>query len=169
VIKGELKRLSSLMTDFLEIAQPAPLRLGDHDIDEIIQGVVVLLGPEAEVRGVELVAERSSRATRAFVDPSRFRQVLINLLRNAIEAVVGTGRVLVRSQRAKDWIEVSVTDSGPGIPPEERTKVFRRFYRLERNRTSTACASGSPKRQLYSMTRGAPAASIMSPAYRKPV
>jgi signal transduction histidine kinase len=77
------------------------------------------------------------------VDPDRLQRVLRNLLDNAFRHTPSGGLVLVAARLADDEVELSVSDSGPGIPPEEQERIFERFYRAERSRQRGG-ADGAP-------------------------
>jgi signal transduction histidine kinase len=76
------------------------------------------------------------------VDPDALRQVLLNLLDNAVKYGPRTQRVVVGVESTNGCARVYVEDEGPGIPPRERELVFERFYRLERERTSSIAGTG---------------------------
>jgi len=79
----------------------------------------------------------------AGVDAGRIRQVLANLLANALRYTPQRGRVqLSLRQPARDWLQVCVSDNGPGISPEDLPHVFDRFYRGDRARTHVGSGSG---------------------------
>jgi PAS domain S-box-containing protein len=77
---------------------------------------------------------------RVRADSTRFRQVLMNLLGNAIKFTPEGGKIELTARKADDLIRIEVRDSGPGIPPEEQKKIFEAFYRL---RQSSGAAEGT--------------------------
>jgi signal transduction histidine kinase len=83
----------------------------------------------AEARG-RIAVERDVPAEmgRVALDPSLVRHVLTNFLSNAVDAMAQGGRLVVRARRAGDHLALSVSDSGPGIAPEERKRIFEPFY-----------------------------------------
>jgi signal transduction histidine kinase len=76
------------------------------------------------------------------VDPERIGQVLRNLIHNAITYSPSGGEVRVRVEVAADHVRISVSDTGPGIPPEALPYVFDRFYRADRSRARRTGGSG---------------------------
>lgn len=127
VLRTEIRRLSALVTDFLEVARPRPLSRAECDVNDIVRSVGVLLLPEAEQRGVTLAIAPAPFATHASVDAERIKQVLVNLVRNAVEAVRDGGRVEVRVRRLPQDVEIDVADDGPGIP-DAKAPIFDAFY-----------------------------------------
>jgi signal transduction histidine kinase len=78
----------------------------------------------------------------ALGDPERIHQVLANLLENAVRHSPLAGRVLLRARHTRERVELQVCDEGPGIPEEEATRVFERFYRADSARSSSAGGAG---------------------------
>lgn len=112
------------------------LRSGDDDrhrvdLNTLVREAIELVIPEYRRRHVALSSERMSRPLMVEVDPVAIRQVVVNLLQNALEAVNGTRdkrprwvRVTTRATDGGNWGELQVEDSGPGLPPEERHALF---------------------------------------------
>jgi len=76
------------------------------------------------------------------IDSHRIKQVLLNLLENAIAHTESGGTITVTAKEQDDKICISVTDTGEGIPPEELPLVFERFYRVDKSRTRATGGSG---------------------------
>lgn len=111
------------------------------DLAALAEDVVELYQPLAEQRGLSLDAKPS--AAGCVGDRMLLAQALANLVDNAIKYTPAGGRVLVTSGVAVGGgVELTVVDSGPGIPAEERDKVIRRFYRLEHSRSSPGSGLG---------------------------
>ena len=68
-------------------------------------------------------------------DPAKLQDALRNLLENATNHSPEGGRIIIRAQRAGDRIVITVADEGPGIPPSDLTRIFERFYRVDKSRT----------------------------------
>jgi PAS domain S-box-containing protein len=127
VLWSEIKRLSALVTDFLEVARPKPLTLAACDVNDVASAVRALLGPEAAARQVSLALDPSPRAATAMLDADRIRQLLVNLVRNGIEAVSEGGQVSVCVRRLPEAVEIDVADDGVGIP-DPTAPIFDAFY-----------------------------------------
>jgi two-component system, NtrC family, sensor histidine kinase HydH len=130
VVQRELSRLSHLVEDFLRFARPADLYLRRFDANAMIHHVVELQAPEAARFGVELRAELPAVTLHIDGDREKLQQVLLNVIRNAIEALDETGgKVLV----SLDWADngmlaLRVSDDGPGIPDEILLRIFEPFF-----------------------------------------
>jgi PAS domain S-box-containing protein len=127
VLRAELKRLSALVTDYLEVARPKPLARVVYDVNVLARSVEALLQPEAEVRRVSLSVEPFPFPATAVLDVERTKQVLINLMRNALEAVEEGGHVVVRVRRLPQNVEIDVVDDGSGIE-DPKAPIFDAFY-----------------------------------------
>jgi two-component system sensor histidine kinase BaeS len=90
-----------------------------------------------------LTLERAiGEGLRVFADPGRLRQVIDNLLSNARRYTDAGGSVLVRAQRAGDWVALDVLDSAPGVDAERLERLFDRFYRVEESRNRARGGAG---------------------------
>ncbi|HXN34503.1 MAG TPA: protoglobin domain-containing protein [Polyangiaceae bacterium] len=127
VLRAEIKRLSALVTDFLEVARPRPLARVVGDANEIARSVGALLGPEAEAQNKVLAIEPFPLPAAATLDVERVRQVVVNLVRNGLDAVGEGGRVVVRVRRLPHHIEIDVADDGRGVP-DPAAPIFDAFY-----------------------------------------
>lgn len=126
VIREEIKRLDNLVGDFLLFSRTNRLQHQLADVDGLIDDVMRLLGPEAEAAGVLLRREQHSRELPQIrMDAEKMRQVIINLVRNAIEAMPDGGLVTVSSGFVGGRAQIVVRDSGPGLP--EGLDVFQLF------------------------------------------
>jgi len=109
------------------VSRPRPLQLTECDLNDLARGVRTLLSPEAEARRVSLVLEPFPFQVEARVDVERIKQVLVNLVRNALDAVKEGGTVTLRARRLPEHVEIDVADDGPGIP-EPAAPIFDAFY-----------------------------------------
>ncbi|MGH0034431.1 MAG: sensor histidine kinase [Myxococcota bacterium] len=123
-----------------------PLDLGHASLEPTIRGVVGFLRPLVEERGLDVEVELESGATWARFDASRVEQVLTNLLGNAIKYAGRGGRVVVstRALRAagRRFVEVAVSDDGPGVPVELRERIFEPYVRGPNGRNAGGLGLG---------------------------
>ncbi|MBM4361061.1 MAG: response regulator [Deltaproteobacteria bacterium] len=128
LVDGELRRLDRLVSEFLAFARPAPLTLGTLDLNALAASVGELVRPECDAAGVTLSLDLAALVEPIQADAERLRQVLLNLLRNALEAMAGPGAISIatRPADARGLVRIDVTDSGPGFP--ENAPVFDAFY-----------------------------------------
>jgi signal transduction histidine kinase len=136
LVEEEIRRLERLVNDFLSFARPRPLEQQPTALAQLCQSVIDLMEPEARAAGVDTRLDVAGALPAVQLDPERLRQVLQNLLRNALEAMPQGGRATIRVRRAADdqsgpaggqtGIEIDVEDTGPGF--SEETPVFDAFF-----------------------------------------
>ncbi|MFW6067245.1 MAG: ATP-binding protein [Myxococcota bacterium] len=129
-VRGEIERLRSLSDDLLAFARDPKLRLERTDVWVLLRRTIVLLDDQAETQGVfvELVVEGSPPEMR--LDPERVQTLLMNLIKNGIEAAATTSAPrTVRTVVAADAenLRISVEDSGRGLAPEVVERLFQPF------------------------------------------
>ena len=126
VIREEVKRLDNLVGDFLQFSRSNRVQYRPAALDALVDEVARLLRPEARAAGVTLRRQRIGEAIPDLrVDPEKMKQVAINLVQNAIEAMPGGGVVTVESGLVDGRAVMVVRDSGPGLP--EGLDVFQLF------------------------------------------
>ena len=116
--------------------------MDDFRLDEVIEGVGELYGPLADDKHLRFTVEIPDGT--AFIHGNRnlVSQALANLVDNAIKYTPAGGRIAVSLENSAGYSAVSVTDTGPGIPSEDRTRVIERFVRLESSRNSPGTGLG---------------------------
>lgn len=149
MIQRESMRLSRMSMDFLEFArlESGRVRLKRKPVDvfDLVEEVVRIAQPQAAAKGLtlqaELPEETEARAVPELIgDHDRLKQVLLNLVSNAIKYNVDHGRIVVRVIYLPDEVVISVTDTGRGIEPRDIERLFDRFYRIP---TSEDMSEGS--------------------------
>ena len=129
--RQETSRLSRLLADFLSYARPSPLSAVPADLNEAAGDAVAFLAPEAERRAIRLAFAPHAGGAPARLDAARVRQVVLNLVANALDAVEAEGasarEVDVRVEDAGAKWRLVVTDRGPGVPPARTADLFKLF------------------------------------------
>lgn len=123
----EVTRLKGLLTNFLEFARPQPPRRTSVEPGSLLESVSRLAGETAKMAGIRIRIE-SSHARSIFVDAEQVRQVLLNLVLNAVQAMPSGGEIVLRSQQTNDSVLLEVADQGIGIPEENLERVFNPFF-----------------------------------------
>jgi two-component system, NtrC family, sensor histidine kinase HydH len=123
----EIERLTILLGDFLSFARPPERQVQPQDVAAIVRQVAELEAVVAERRQATLVVKAPPRLD-ACVDGGKIHQVILNLVRNAIEAVSAGGCVTIELAGDDDWVRVSVSDDGPGIPEHARRRIYEPFF-----------------------------------------
>jgi signal transduction histidine kinase len=127
IIRDEVRRLDELVGDFLLFSRADRVQHREADLDALVDEVVRLLRPEARRAGVSLRREQAgaSLAGGFRMDAEKVKQVVINLVRNAIEAMPEGGAVVVETGVQDGLVRLAVSDNGPGLP--EGLDVFQLF------------------------------------------
>ena len=128
VIVEESARLEEFLGRLMHSAQREELRFRAVDVNDALRDIVSLLKDRVTEAGIELISELDEGIDRVLLNSGGFRQVMLNLLRNAIEAIHGKGEIRIRSAQEGDWILIQVTDDGVGMSEEQQRQVFRAFY-----------------------------------------
>jgi signal transduction histidine kinase len=126
----EVDRLTSLVADLLELARVSSAETAGAPVDltECVTGAVDRWAPTAESKGKRVTAAASGHAT-VWADPADVNHILDNLIENAIRYTPGGAQVMVSATRRNGRSLLEVADDGPGIPAEDRSRIFERFYR----------------------------------------
>ncbi len=131
-ILEEIRVLSRLIDDLrtLALAESGALKLQKEptDLGILIRETVAFFRPKADAAGIALDVETDSELM-ATVDPARVRQVLDNLIANALRYTPSGGKICVTGRAVDKSVQISVTDTGQGIPQGDLTHVFDRFYK----------------------------------------
>jgi len=128
VCKGEISRLDYIITQFLGAIRPAPLQPKIASLNNVVEKTLDLLEPELENRGIIIKKKLARRLTETPIDASQMQQVLVNLIKNASQAMTTGGTLTLQTGESDDDVWVSVTDTGLGIPSEQIAHIFEPFY-----------------------------------------
>jgi signal transduction histidine kinase len=125
---SETKRLNQLVEELLIYGRPVKLMPAWCDLAELWRDVAGMHSDEMKKKGIRIDGDLPVGRTRAYLDVNQMRQVLLNLLRNALEASPVGGEITARLLLEDRNILFSIADTGNGIPPENRDKVFDLFF-----------------------------------------
>ena len=128
VCKGEITRLDYIITQFLQAIRPAPLQLKLASLNDVLDKTVELLKPELENRGLTVKMKRGRQLPEVPLDATQMQQVLVNLIKNAMQAMSRGGTLTLHTGEGSDGVWVSIADTGGGIPPEQIARIFEPFY-----------------------------------------
>jgi len=128
VAKGEIHRLDYIVTQFLGAIRPAPLQMKICSLNDVVEKTVDLLRPEIENRGISIKTKLARQLTATPIDATQIQQVLVNLVKNASQAMTTGGTLTLQTGENSDAVWVSVADTGGGIPQEQLNRIFEPFY-----------------------------------------
>lgn len=142
VIDSELQRMESILTEFLYLSKPIQRDSKNVLIAEVIEDVVELMKPHALLHQVNLVFENYDLyETNIIGNNNRIKQMLINLVKNAIEVMHNGGVITVSLRKLQNGnIQLSVKDEGCGIPDKELKELFKPFYTTKTSGTGLGLA-----------------------------
>lgn len=141
-IKAEVERLSELSQQYLSVARQSPHEKRPENLSEIVEEACEFVRRELSQAGVQLQLVVSPEVDEATlpVDEAQIRQALLNLLRNAREAMPSGGRVVVRIERAEGGLDLVVDDEGVGMPATTRERLFEPFFTTKKHGTGLGLA-----------------------------
>ena len=128
VIVKEVDRLNRVITDLLDFSRPREPVLEATDLNEVAQSVLELVGREAANQGVKVVRELSNNGAGVQGDFDGLKQMLLNLVLNALQAMPDGGVLTMRTTRVGHRTVLSLSDTGPGIPVEDQDSIFEPFF-----------------------------------------
>jgi signal transduction histidine kinase len=161
-IQANTDRLSRLIHDLLDLAR---IEAGKSDLQPtrlpvvaLTQEVVEHLGPVAAEKHIRLDVAAADASVMAWADREKVTQVLMNLIGNAVKFTPSHGTVAIAIHKSGDeWVQISVTDTGPGIPADEATHIFEKFYQIAtegRQKTTGTGLGLAIAKSLVEMQRG---------------
>ena len=137
-IQREVDRMTQLVEELLELSRiesgAAPLHFEQLDASVLVVDAVKRFAQQAERAGLKLTARTPPHASRIIGDGERLERALGNLVANAMKFTPAGGSITVAADADDGHVAISVTDTGIGIEPEQRVRVFERFYKADRGR-----------------------------------
>jgi PAS domain S-box-containing protein len=127
IILAETRRLDAMLTSVLNFARPAAPGHSDADIAPLMREAAELMGIGYAGQGFRFACEVEPGLPRAAMDPDRLKQCLVNLMKNAMEAMPGGGEIALHARREDDMLALEVRDRGHGMSPRELDQVFSPF------------------------------------------
>jgi signal transduction histidine kinase len=140
VIYDEVMRINKLTSNLLNFAKPMKTELESSDVNDLVRETVSLLREECEERELSVRTELQEGLPRALIDRSQFKQVLINLVLNALDAVPHEGSVQVETCTSNGSISIEVRDNGRGISEEDLGCIFNPFFTTKTRGTGLGLA-----------------------------
>lgn len=129
VIKQEIDRLDRVIKALLDFGRPSKPMLVMTDVRDVLSDVVLFTTRFARQFGVEIVVNLAEHPLYVRGDPDQLKQVFLNLITNAVQAMEDTGgTITIGARRERYFIEVAIADNGPGINPDDLPRVFDPFF-----------------------------------------
>jgi signal transduction histidine kinase len=141
-LRQEVRRIEKVLNDLLVYARPKPPQFGRADLKEMVARTLQLAREQTGTKRVEFSIQISPDLPAFRMDSEQLHQVLLNLVLNGIQAIEQEGKITIAAHLHNsgapgrpDGVEISVSDTGPGIPPESLERIFRPFYTTKRGGT----------------------------------
>jgi PAS domain S-box-containing protein len=125
---SELARIEMIVTEFLLLAKPQSINFGEKDVTTIIFHTLAIMESQALMNKVEVIPILAADIPDIRCDENKIKQVLINVLKNALEAMPKGGKVHIYTEQQHEEILIRITDDGYGIPKERIKKLGEPFY-----------------------------------------
>ncbi|MCG8639020.1 MAG: ATP-binding protein [Desulfobacterales bacterium] len=133
VISGEIKQINRIVQNFLEFARPPKLRMKKMSPSTVVDNALRLLDQRLRSYGVSTRIIRNRNLAETFIDPEQLKEVIVNIIINACEAVAHNGIIVIHEEEKrigqKKHVDIiKITDDGPGIPSDIREDIFTPFF-----------------------------------------
>jgi signal transduction histidine kinase len=129
LIESELERINLIISEFLILAKPHVTKVKEFDLEKIIQEVVLLYTPELNMRGILLSESWNAPNVMVVGEQNQIKQVFINIVKNAVEALNKEGSLHISSKlESDDFIAIHIRDNGPGMTREIQKQIFEPFF-----------------------------------------
>jgi signal transduction histidine kinase len=128
IISREILRLDRVVKTFLDFTRPVELHPVEVPLDSFVREIVDLAAPQAEAAGIHVSVGADADAAHIRVDEDLMKQAILNVVVNAIQAMPRGGELRIECALREEEGEIRISDTGVGIPPELRDKIFRLYY-----------------------------------------
>jgi signal transduction histidine kinase len=128
IISREILRLDRVVKTFLDFTRPVDLNLSDVPLHELVGEIVDLARPQADAAKIRINVWQEGEDVEVRIDRDLLKQAFLNIVVNAMQAMPEGGELRFESSAGEDSAEIRITDSGAGIPPELRDKIFRLYF-----------------------------------------
>jgi two-component system phosphate regulon sensor histidine kinase PhoR len=146
IIARQANRMERLVRDLLRLARleagQEPVEASPTDVDALFTGVVTELAGALEAKGQRVVTEIGPGAASVIVDTGKLHDALRNLVENAIAYAPPSTTITLASNRGDGAVAMTVADEGPGIPAADLSRIFERFYRVDKARSRESGGTG---------------------------
>ena len=128
IISREILRLDRVVKTFLDFTRPVELKLANVPLQDLVREIVDLARPQAEASKIRVVVDEPAEHVDLRIDRDLMKQAVLNVVVNAIEAMPEGGELRFSAMAGEDSAEIFISDTGHGISPELREKIFRLYF-----------------------------------------
>ncbi|MGB7848343.1 MAG: HAMP domain-containing sensor histidine kinase, partial [Candidatus Acidiferrum sp.] len=125
IVGRESERLNHIITDFLNYSREKSYAFEEADVRVLLEETLLLMERKPDVvKKFQLVRAFNGQGSKAWVDPNKIKQVFWNLCDNALRAMPEGGTLTIGIEQNPNWLRISFRDTGVGLEPQQRTKIF---------------------------------------------
>jgi len=133
IASNEVDRISLLINELLDFAKPSEPRLDPEDINDILDGMILLVSTESKKKQIQIIKKYANDLPLVSVDREQIKQVFLNILLNAIEATPENGQITIKTRSfskpgGEPYAQIEITDTGKGIPEDYLEDIFNPFF-----------------------------------------
>ncbi len=129
VIRDEIRRLNQIIEEFLSLSRSRKLQFKRQNVTELLHQIVLLMGEEADSKGVAIHMDRYDTPIHVTMDADKLKQALHNIIKNGLESISDDGSIQISlSSMGKGWISIRISDTGVGINSTEIKHIFDPDY-----------------------------------------
>ena len=128
IVSREILRLDRVVKTFLDFTRPVELHFTNVELHELLSEILELARPQAESSKIRVSVDEDARGGEVRVDRDLLKQAFLNVVVNAIESMPNGGELRFESRTNSETAEIRISDTGPGIPPDIRDKIFLLYF-----------------------------------------
>lgn len=128
IVSREILRLDRVVKTFLDFTRPVELHFTNVELNELLSEILELARPQAESSQIQVRVDEDARGGEVRVDRDLLKQAFLNVVVNAIESMPNGGELRFESRTNSETAEIRISDTGPGIPPNIRDKIFLLYF-----------------------------------------
>jgi signal transduction histidine kinase len=133
IISREILRLDRVVRTFLDFTRPVELQLDNVPMQELVREIVDLAQPQTAAANIRVSVRQEAEGVEVRVDRDLLKQAMLNLVFNAMQAMPEGGELRFEASATEDTAELRISDTGTGIPPELREKIFRLYFSTKKD------------------------------------
>ncbi len=149
VLDNEIDRLDTVVKRFLDFTRPPDMHQEETNLKDLLEEVLAVGRPQMDQANVKVETDFATEVPTALVDRELLKQALMNLLLNAVEAMPGGGRLTVSLERRGEMADIEIEDTGRGIAPEHKQRIFQLFFTTRPGGSGIGLASAFRTVQLH--------------------
>lgn len=127
IVKEEINRLNNIIDDYLMTVRPLNSQLILVDLNKFLDSFIDFIKPELSSFNIKIIKDYKE-LPEVWLDEKYFRQALLNLIKNSVQAIKENGEITVKSYKKNNYVFINIIDNGQGIPVEDQSKIFDPYF-----------------------------------------